>query len=160
MKVTGLSELKKELNQLPTEELVSLCTALAKYKKDNKEYLDYLLYYAKSKPLFIEEVKTEIDHQFSEIDSASNLYYVKKSLRKILRLLNKFCKFLGDKPLVLEVHIYYCKKLLDSGIPFKKSQMILNLYNRELKKIHQLVASLHEDLRADYARDIEDLKLA
>ena len=38
MKAPSLSEVKKELNLLPAVELVELCLALAKYKKDNKEF--------------------------------------------------------------------------------------------------------------------------
>lgn len=157
MKVSSLSELKKELQQLPAEELVDLCSALAKYKKDNKEYLDYLLYSARSKPVFITDVKAEIDFHYSAIDRQANLYFIKKNLRKILRLLNKYCKYLGDKTSALELHIYYCRKLKDSGIPFHKSQLIVNLYEQELKKINTLVASIHEDLRADYTLEIEEI---
>jgi membrane-anchored protein YejM (alkaline phosphatase superfamily) len=159
LKISSLSELKKELQQLPAEELVDLCTALAKYKKDNKEYLDYLLYSARSKPDFIKEVKVEIDFHYSAIDKQANLYFIKKNLRKILRLLNKYCKYLGDKTSMVELHIYFCRKLKDSGIPFRKSQMIVNLYEQELKKIDTLVRSLHEDLRADYGLEIEEIRV-
>jgi len=157
LKISSLSELKKELQQLPAEDLVDLCVALAKYKKDNKEYLDYLLYSAHSKPDFIKEVKSEIGLYFSDIDRQANLYFIKKNLRKILRVLNKYCKYLGDKPSALELHLYYCKMLKDSGIPFRKSQMIVNLYEQELKKINTLLSGIHEDLRADYTGEIEAL---
>ena len=157
MKISSLSELKKELQLLPEKDLVQLCTALAKYKKDNKEYLDYLLFAAHNKSGFVVEIKTEIDSLYESIDKTANLYYTKKSLRKILRLVNKYCKYIGDKALAADLHIYFCNKLKQSGVPFKKSQLIVNLYEQELKKINVLVASLHEDLRADYLSDIEQL---
>ena len=47
MKVSSLSELKKELHELPQKQLMELCLSLAKYKKDNKEFLDYLLLFSK-----------------------------------------------------------------------------------------------------------------
>ncbi|MBC7861863.1 MAG: hypothetical protein IAF38_02745, partial [Bacteroidia bacterium] len=56
MKVISLQELKKEFAQLPPEELVELCIALAKYKKDNKEYAGYLLFESHNKKLFIKEI--------------------------------------------------------------------------------------------------------
>jgi hypothetical protein len=40
MKSANISELKKELNELPQKQLVELCLSLSKYKKDNKEFLD------------------------------------------------------------------------------------------------------------------------
>jgi len=157
LKISSLSELKKELQLLSAEELVMMCVALAKYKKDNKEYLDYLLFSAHSKAGFVAEIKLELDHHFMNIDIQSNLYFIKKTFRKLLRLVNKYCKYLNDKSSALELHIYYCNKIRDSGVPFLKSQMITNLYEQELKKINILLMGLHEDLRADYTSEIEDL---
>ena len=157
MKISSLSELKKELQLLPEKDLVQLCTALAKYKKDNKEYLDYLLFAAHNKSDFVAEVKAEIDSLYNGIDKTANLYYTKKSLRKILRFVNKYCKYVGDKAIATDLHIYFCNKLKLSGVPFRKSQLIVNLYEQELKKINVLIMSLHDDLQADYLRDAEKL---
>lgn len=159
MKISSLSELKKELQLLPEKNLVQLCTALAKYKKDNKEYLDYLLFAAHNKVDFVGEVKSEMENSFLLLDKDANLYYIKKSLRKILRAVNKYCKYLGDKALATELHIYFCNRLKQSGIPFQKSQLIVNMYQQELKKINILISALHEDLKADYTNDLEKLYL-
>jgi hypothetical protein len=159
LKVSSLNELKKVLQSLPEEELVILCTALAKYKKDNKEYLDYLLYSARSKPDFVQKVKSEMDTSFSFIDTRANLYYIKKSLRKILRQVNKYCKYLNDKASALELHIHFCRKLRDSGIPFRKNQLIVNLYDQQIKKINFLLSALHEDLQADYASEMDEIMM-
>lgn len=157
MKTASVSELKKELNELPPRQLVELCLTLAKYKKDNKELLDYLLFEAHNKPNFIKEVKKEIDEHFDELKYQQNLYYVKKSLRKLLRIINKYCKYVADKALAAELHIYFCGKLKNSRIPYKKSQLLVNLYEQELKKINTLISSLHEDLQQDYLNDLEKI---
>jgi hypothetical protein len=155
MKTASLSELKKELNDLSPKQLAELCVTLAKYKKDNKEFLDYLLFEAHDKPNFIAEVKKEIDTHFDELKSQSNLYFVKKSLRKLLRIINKYCKYVADKALAAELHIYFCEKLKDSRIPYKKSQLLVNMYEQEIKKINTLISALHEDLQQDYMNDLE-----
>ena len=85
METTSLQDLKKELQELPPKELIELCIALAKYKKDNKEYLGYLLFEAHNKTQFIAEVKKAMDEHFYELQQQPNLYYVKKGLRKQLR---------------------------------------------------------------------------
>lgn len=157
MKVSSISELKKELHELPQKQLVELCLSLAKYKKDNKEFLDYLLFQAHDKQSFISAVKSEIDEHFEELKSQSNLYYVKKSLRKLLRIITKYCKYVGDKAAAADLHIYFCVKLKQSGIPFHKSQLLINMYEQQLKKINTLVASLHEDLQQDYLNEIEKI---
>jgi membrane-anchored protein YejM (alkaline phosphatase superfamily) len=157
VKVSSISELKKELHELPQKQLVELCLSLAKYKKDNKEFLDYLLFQAHDKSAFITSVKAEIDEHFTELKIQANLYYVKKSLRKLLRLITKYCKYLGDKAAAAELHIYFCQKLKASGIPYHKSQLLINMYEQQLKKINTLINGLHEDLQQDYLNDLEKI---
>jgi hypothetical protein len=159
MKAAGLSELKKEFQLLAPGELIELLINIAKYKKDNKEYLGYLLFEAHNKNLFVKEIKKELDGHFAELGKQANLYYVKKGLRKILRILNKYCKYLNDKALSAEVHIYFTGKLKNSGIAWHKSQLIVNLYAQQLKKINSFISGLHEDLQQDYLNDVDALTL-
>jgi hypothetical protein len=154
LKAASISDLKKELQELPPKQLAELCITLAKYKKDNKEFLDYLLFEAHDKVNFISGVKKEIDEHFQELRSQANLYYVKKSLRKLLRIINKY---INDKALAAELHIYFCSKLKHSGIPYRKSQLLVNMYEQELKKINTLIKALHEDLQQDYLNDLEKI---
>ncbi len=157
MKSASLSELKKELQEIPQKELIELCVALAKYKKDNKEFLGYLLFEAHDKNAFVKEVKAEIDEQMTLLQTQSNLYFVKKGLRKTLRIITKYNKYINDKALSADLLIYFCSKLKRSGIPYHKSQLIVNMYEQQLKKINVLINSLHEDLQQDYINDLEKL---
>ena len=45
MKAASLSDLKKELQQIPQKELIDLCLNLAKYKKDNKVKINRIFIY-------------------------------------------------------------------------------------------------------------------
>jgi hypothetical protein len=157
MKVSSLSELKKELHELPQKQLMELCLSLAKYKKDNKEFLDYLLFQSHDKQSFVTAIKTEIDEHFEELKFQTNLYFVKKSLRKLLRILTKYCKYMGDKASATDVHIYFCVKLKASNIPFHKSQLLVNMYEQQLKKINTLILGLHEDLQQDYFNELQQI---
>lgn len=153
----NLNDIKKELQELPPKQLAELCISLAKYKKDNKEFLDYLLFKSHDKAEFINEIKEDTDILFQEIDPKANLYYTKKSLRKILRLITKYTKYMGDKPATIELLMYFCYKLKNSGIPFHKSQLIVNMYEQQLKKIRTLIAGLNNDLQMDYINELEKL---
>lgn len=157
MKSGALSEIKKELQELEPKQLAELCIALAKYKKDNKEYLDYLLFEAHDKSGFITQVKEEVDKQFAELHRDTNLYYAKKSLRKILRIINKYIKYIGDKGVAAELHIYFCRKLKVSKIPIEKSARLVNLKAGEIKKIKTLIDSLHPDLQYDHLKELEEV---
>lgn len=157
MKSGTLSEIKKELQELEPSRLAELCISLAKYKKDNKEFLDYLLFESHDKAGFVVQVKQEMDLLFSELHPEMNLYYAKKILRKILRITNKYIKYIGDKAIAVELHIYYCRKLIESRLPIEKSARLVNLKAAEIKKIKTLLIALHPDLQYDYLKELEEL---
>ena len=156
MKAASVSEIKNELGNLPPARLAALCLQLAKYKKDNKELLSYLLFEEHDLSAYIESVKKEIDEQFTEIN-ASHLYFAKKTLRKILRITNKHIRYTGSKQAEAELLIYFCQKMKGSGIHLKNSVVLVNLYEGQLKKINATVASFHEDLQYDYLKEIKKL---
>jgi hypothetical protein len=157
MKAASLSDIKKELTALPKPELLELCIRLAKYKKENKELLSYLLFESGDETAFKEEIKAEMDLLFGQINK-SNLYLAKKSLRKILRIVQKQVKFSGLKQTEAELLIYYLQHFKDSGISFKRNKVLLNLYERILKNIEKATSTLHEDLQSDLAEEIEQVK--
>src|SRR5215208_5161013 len=134
MKAASLNELKQELNTRPQKEVLELCLRLAKFKKENKELLTFLLFEAGDLQSYIKNVKIEIGEQFSLINK-TNLYFAKKSIRKILRTLNKFIKYTASKEAEVELLIFYCIKLQESGIALHKSTSITNLLNMQIKKI-------------------------
>lgn len=158
MKTASLSELKKELGNIEPKELKELCLHLAKYKKENKELITYLLFEAHDTSAYIENTKQLIDSLYEEINK-TNLYFARKSLRKILRITNKYIKYTGLKQVEVELLIYYCKKFRKSGIEFQKSTALVNLYVRQIEKINKALSALHEDLQFDYTEDIRSISL-
>ncbi|OQP61680.1 hypothetical protein [Niastella populi] len=158
MRSASVHELKQELLQMPAAELTELCLRLAKYKKENKELLTYLMFEAHDEQGFIQSIKKEVDEQFEQINQ-SNLYYVKKTLRKILRNVNKHIRYSGSSQVTVELLIYFCKSIRQMGIPIEKNTIIANLYKGQLEKINKTVLSLHEDLQHDYSREVASLAL-
>ena len=154
MKAATSNELKQELQASTPKQLLELCLRLARFKKENKELLTYLLFEAHDEASYIQSVKNDMDEQFAEL-SQFNLYLTKKSLRKILRNTNKYIRYTGSKLAETELLIHYCKNIHSAKIPFHKSTALSNLYNQQLKKINAAVILLHEDLQHDYWREIE-----
>lgn len=157
MKAATLHELKQELTHLPPKEVLDLCLRLGRFKKENKELLTYLIFEAHDERAFIANVKADIDAEFAAIPKDNNLYLIKKSLRKILRTITKYIRFTGSKIVEVEMLLYYCKVLKQSGIPIHKTTALTNLYEGQLKKIKKALSSLHEDLQYDYSRELEEL---
>src|SRR5688572_883382 len=120
MKAATVHELKEELKHQSTAQLLELCSRLARFKKENKELLTYLLFEAHDEQQYIESVKAYIDSQFEEIPQWNSLYLIKKSLRKILRHVNKYIRYTGSKTAEIQLLLYYCNKLRQSKIPMHK----------------------------------------
>lgn len=156
MKAASVNELKEELKQLPADRLVDICLRLAKYKKENKELLNYLLFESHNEQEYINAVKTEISSGFTEVNS-SNLYFAKKTIRKILRIANKHIRYTGSKHAEAELLIFFCARLKQSGIPFQKSTALNNLYQSQLKKAGKAIDTMHEDLQYDYRKELSKL---
>lgn len=157
MKTATVHELKQELQSVAPARLLELCLRLAKFKKENKELLTYLLFESHDEEAYINSVKEIIDEGFANLPDAG-IYLVKKSLRKILRITNKYIRYTGSKQAEAELLIYFCTRLKNSGIDIRKSTVLVNLYQQQLKKIQAAVSALHEDLQYDYRREMEGLQ--
>ncbi len=158
MKASSISTLKKELGTLPAGDVLEVCIRLAKYKKENKELLTYLLFDVNNELSFIRSIKEEIDIQFADIN-LSHMYFAKKSIRKILRTTTKYIKYSGIKQTEVELLIHFCLKLKNSGIPFKSNNALSNLYLNQVSKVRAAISSLHEDLQHDYMEELAVLNI-
>jgi membrane-anchored protein YejM (alkaline phosphatase superfamily) len=156
MQTSTLAQLKKELQTLPQPQLVELCVRLAKYKKENKELVHYLLFEATDEQAFIKQVKQEITEQFKEVNT-SHVYYAKKTIRKILRGVNKHAKYSGIAQTNIELLIYFLQHMRKLEKLLYESNQLMNLYEAQIKKIHKELGKLHEDLQYDYQKELEDL---
>ena len=156
MKAASISDIKQELNNLPPNILLELCLRLAKYKKDNKELLNYLLFEAHDEQQYIINVKLEMEEDFNSINT-SNAYFAKKSLRKILRTTAKHIRYTGSKQGEVELLLHFCLLLKQSPIPVHNNLALKNLYFFQIKKVARVVATLHEDLQYDYLKVLDNL---
>lgn len=156
MKAASLKEIKTELNHRSTQELLELCLRLSKFKKENKELLTYLLFESADEEAFIQSIKDKVDTDFETINTKT-FFYIKKSIRKILRELKKFIRYSQNKETEVELLLYFCHKLKDFTPSIKRNTTLTNLYNRQIDYISKKVKTLHEDLQYDYEAELEEL---
>ncbi len=156
MRTATVTAIKKELNEQPNERLVNLCLRLAKFKKENKELLTYLLYEAHDEQAYIAGVKVEIATQFEDINTQS-YYWMKKSIRKILRNTKKYIRYTLSKTVEIELLIYFSEQMRLLKPNILKNTTLKNLYERQLVTINKSIATLHEDLQYDYRVLLEEL---
>jgi len=157
MKAVSVVTIKKELKHRSTEELLELCLRLSKFKKENKELLTYLLFESHDEQGYIEKVKEEIDKQFEAINTNS-YFYIKKSVRKILRNIKKYARYSLKKETEVELLLHFCTVLKDFKPSMSKNVTLLNIYERQIALIKKIVSGLHEDLQYDYQVQLEALE--
>ncbi len=158
MKPATVAQLKKELKFRSSDELEELCLRLAKFKKENKELLTYLLFQSHDEEAYIESVKQVIDDGFSTINTNS-YYYMKKTVRKVLRMVKKYIRYSKKKETEVELLLYFCEQLKNIKPSIKKNKTLTNLYERQLTLVKKRITELHEDLQHDYTLEIEELNL-
>src|ERR1700733_14552170 len=141
MKPASIQEIKQALQSLPPTRLTEVCLRLARFKKDNKELLTYLLFESADEAAYIAQIKKEIDIEFESLPKP-NLYLTKKSLRKVLRSILRQIRYTGSPQAEVELLTHFLGKM--RAIPFRESQVLLNLYHQQLKKIRSIIARLHE----------------
>jgi len=155
-KVVSIKELKEELRQRSPTELLGLCLRLSRFKKENKELLAYLLFESSDERAYIEGIKREVDEQFEQINTSSS-YFIKKSIRKILRNTRKYIRYSQKKETEVELLIYFCAKMNKFNPPVLNNTSMNNLYDRLIASIRKTMLTLHEDLQYDYGKELEQL---
>lgn len=157
MQTATVHQLKRDLQNRSPEELLQLCLRLAKFKKENKELLTYLLFEAHDEEGYIRNIKHEIDEQFSRINRR-NFHLIKKSIRRILRSVKKFGRYSLKKETQIELLLHFCYKLKTMTPSIERSRVLTNLYARQLMGIQKMIPKLHEDLQADYMMELKKLE--
>lgn len=157
MKAATVKELKNELSYLSNTDLMELVLRLSKFKKENKELLTYLLYEASNEELYISNIKEEVKNMFSEINTSS-YYFIKKSVRKILRIIKTYIRYSKKKETEVELLLFFCTQLKNLKPSIYKNVQLLNIFKRQIALIEKIIGTLHEDLQYDYSLEIQGLK--
>ncbi len=157
MKVASVKELKLELSSRSKGELLELCLHLSKFKKENKEVLTYLLYEASNEPAYVKSVKGEIEKLFEQVNKR-NYYFIKKSVRKILRVTKKYIQYSKKKETEVELLLCFCYELKKMSPSMEVNTALTNIYKRQIAAIKKSIGSLHADLQFDYEIELNNLR--
>ena len=156
MKPVTIKKIKDELHYKSSQELIELCLLLSKFKKENKELLTYLLFDKDDEEMYINNVKEYMTLLFDEINTKS-FFYIRKSVRKILKLTKKHIRYSKIKETEVELLLHFCKELKNVSPSISESPRLLNVYNRQIILIKKAIVTLHEDLQYDYQLEFDHL---
>lgn len=156
MKAASAADIKQRLKELDKKDLTELCLRLSRYKKENKELLTFLLFEADDLPHYINGVNGQLDEIFATVNTSS-VFFAKKTIRKALRTANRYIRYAGDKTVEAEVLIHFCNRFRGLQLDWRRSTLLLKIYEAQAKKIRASVAGMHEDLQYEYRRTLEQL---
>lgn len=157
MKAASAHEIKRELKEMDRESLIQLCLRLSRFKKENKELLTYLIYESENEASYINSIKVEVE-ELMKTARKHSLYLTKRSLRKIIRYIDRFIRYSGKKETETEIRIHFLRQIKASGIPVYRSRALVNLYNGQVKKIRASIEKLHEDLQYDFREELSRIE--
>ena len=157
MKPVTIKKIKDELHYKSPHELVELCLKLSKFKKENKELLTYLLFDAEDEEMYINNVNEYITLLFDDINTKS-FFYIRKSVRKILKNVKKYIRYSNDKETEVAILLHFCERLITFKPSITRNITLHNLYDRQIQLIDKKIEALHEDLQYDYREDMQRLK--
>ena len=158
MKTASVKEIKTELENTPPAALLQYCLRLVKFKKENKELLTYLLFEADDEAGYVKSVNELLAELFLTVNK-SNLYFAKKTLRKIIRTANRYIKYSDAGTTEPEILIFVCENILALKLDLKRNTALHNLYLSQIKKIKKVVGSMHEDIQYDYLKLVERIEI-
>lgn len=155
IKTATVREIKLELKEKSQKELIELCLTLSKFKKENKELLNYLLYESENEERYVANVKEECLEMFEELNSKS-IYLMKKGIRKILRNLKKYIRYSKIKETEIELLLFFCVELKNIIPNRYESKVLHNILETQLRIATKKIPQVHEDLQYDFNRIVEE----
>lgn len=155
MNSASIEEIKKELQHLPPKKVLELTLRLARFKKENKELLTYLLFESHDEAGYIKVLQADIDEMFSAIDP-SPVSKAKKEYRKILRIINRQIKYIGTKAAAVELLLHFTMKLRQQEQNLHPK--LQTIFQQQLTKAEKLLPFIEDDLQFDYRQKIDALR--
>ena len=157
MQAATIHQLKKELVSMDRERILKLCLRLARFKKENKELLTYLVFEAANEDRFVSMIKIDLEKMVIE-SKKNSIYFTKKGLRKTLRFLDKVIRFSGRKETEIELRLHFIRQIKTNRIAIHRSKVLINMLATQFKKIHAALEKVHEDLQYDYGLELQAIK--
>ncbi len=156
METATISAIKKELEFYSQNKILAITLRLAKFKKENKELLSYLLFEADNEEAFMDKMKAEMTEEFANINTSS-YFFIKKSVRRILKNVKKIIRFSSHKETEIALLIHFCAELKALNPTYLKNVVLTNMYNNQLRLVKNKISTLHEDLQYDYSLELNTL---
>jgi len=159
MYTAGVREIRQELEAQSPKELINIIQRLARFKKENKELLTFLLFEAHDLDGHLAAVREELLTSMLDIQP-ERIYLAKKTVRKTLRIANKHIRLIGSKAAEAEIRLHVCRLLQQSGLPIERNPVLLRIFQTQMRTARKAIDTLHEDLQWELLREADKIEAA
>ncbi len=157
MQPASIDTIKQELKQRTPKQVLDILLHLARFKKENKELLTYLLFEATDNEAYVRQVKEEITDALHQIDGLP-AYQYKKQFRKMQRKLGKPVKYMNNKSATIELYMHVIEQIsADRKTSFIRA-FLDKVAEQYIRKIEKILPAVPEDLAGDIARRIQQFR--
>ena len=154
MRSASVKEIRDELAALPHKELMALLQRLARFKKENKELMTFLLFESQDLDGYLSTVRQEMLEGMLDIRPRQS-WLAKKTIRKTLRIAMKHIRLSASRQVEADLLLHFLRLVIDSGIDLGSNPVVLNLCHTQLRKIDAAIEAMHEDLQFEYRMESE-----
>ena len=159
MYTAGVREIRQELEAQSPKELINIIQRLARFKKENKELLTFLLFEAHDLDGHLAAVREELLTSMLDIQP-ERIYLAKKTVRKTLRIANKHIRLIGSKAAEAEIRLHVCRLLQQSGMPIERNPVLQRIFQTQMRSARKAIDTLHEDLQWELLREADKIEAA
>ena len=159
MYTAGVREIRQELEAQTPKELINIIQRLARFKKENKELLTFLLFEAHDLDGHLATVREELLTSMLDIQP-ERIYLAKKTVRKTLRIANKHIRLIGSKAAEAEIRLHVCRLLQQSGLPIERNPVLQRIFQTQMRTARKAIDTLHEDLQWELLREADKIEAA
>ncbi len=158
MYTAGVREIRQELEAQSPKELINIIQRLARFKKENKELLTFLLFEAHDLDAHLTAVREELLMSMLDIQP-ERIYLAKKTVRKTLRIANKHIRLIGSKAAEAEIRLHVCRLLQQSGLPIDRNPVLQRIFQTQMRTARKAIDTLHEDLQWELLREADRIEI-
>ncbi len=147
-------EIVEYYKKMPPKEQLEAFVRLLKASKANKEMMHYFMFESKNKNVFIDKACGILRDKYAG-SRRDSTYLFKKNFQELCKRMNAFLKL--DKDAIIHVELrLYVLQLVGADLQKIGCEVADNLYQRILKKVVILLATLHPDYALDYTAALKE----
>ena len=155
---TGIHELRVKTNDLSVESLHRLLTRLMRFKRENKELVAFELFIRAEPENWFADIREECNVTLNEMNT-SHPYFMRKTMRKLIRTLKTYARYAGDPAIEAELLCILLEAFHQKHLHEHTAEKIRKIVTDTQVRLQKMISKLHDDLQYDFIRRLADISV-